>query len=62
MKQKLWCCYNTESDTYYLPSLSYRKSDSQDVLRGNWKWEKLRETGWECIKVEVEIKPINEVK
>jgi hypothetical protein len=46
MKQKLWCCYNTESDTYYLPSLSYRKSDSQDMLRGNWKWEKLRETGW----------------
>jgi hypothetical protein len=58
MKQKLWCCYNIETDVYYLPSLSYKKSYSQDMLRGNWEWEKLQESGWKCIKVEVEIKPI----
>ena len=66
MKQKLWCCVDTNFDSpiYYLPSLSHRKRDSILVMTVNskLKWNEYQELGFECIKVEVIIKPINEVK
>jgi hypothetical protein len=66
MKQKLWCCvgYFFNEPLYNLLSLSYTKSESirKHIEGGEWDWKTAKKSGWKCMKVEVEIKPINEVK
>ena len=65
MKQKLWCCVNNNLlPECYLPSLAHKKSDSIVALitGSTMTWKGCQEYGWKCIKVEVTIKPINEVK
>jgi hypothetical protein len=63
MKQKLWCCVCTIKGRQYYDYSSLRplKSDSVKIY-DEYGWEKMQKTGWKCIRVEVEIKPINEVK
>jgi hypothetical protein len=58
MKQKLWCCVATIKDKQYYDYSSLRplKSDSVKIYGDDWK--KMEKSGWKCIKVEVEIKPI----
>ena len=63
--QKLWCCVDTNFNNplYYLPSLSHRKKDSiLATVNSILTWDDLQAMGWKCIKVEVIIKPLNEVK
>jgi len=64
MKTKLWCCvdYKPEEPNYYLPSLAHKKKDSKLSLKYNSGISFKDLEGWKCIKVEVTIKPINEVK
>jgi len=66
MKQKLWCCIgfdfsrDPKKPDYWLESLA--KTKEQSILRNGGDWETYKKRGWKCIKVEVTIKPINEVK
>lgn len=66
MKTKLWCCvgFNFKEPYYQWQSLNYTRSESIKLHIGNsnWNWIKWKNIGWKCIKVEVIIKPINEVK
>ena len=66
MKTKLWCCVGSsfKEPTYAYDSLSYNRSVSieKHIKGGSWGWDQWKSKGWKCIKVEVEIKPINEVK
>jgi hypothetical protein len=61
MKQKLWCCVdiNFGKSYYELQSLSDKKKDSMAFVLGYYSdWETAKKSGWKCIRVEVEIKPI----
>ena len=63
--QKLWCCVNNNlQPDYYIPSLAHRKSDSISALiyAATMTWKDCQEYGWKCIRVEIIIKPLNEVK
>lgn len=65
MKQKLWCCVDfcRDKSYYELQSLSDTRKDSKAVILEYYSdWKTAKKSGWKCIKVEVEIKPINEVK
>ena len=62
MKQTLWCCvgFQFEKPYYFFPSLAEtRKRSIEKLPIGSWEIRKKH--GWKCIKVEVIIKPINEV-
>lgn len=63
MKEQLWCCIGTNfKNTYYdWYTLSYTRRDSIKKAVGetknmDWKWHKKK--GWKCIKVTVEITPL----
>jgi hypothetical protein len=66
MKQKLWCCVCTIKGRlcFDWPTLAGTKKESikKFEAEGIWNWENHKKRGWKCIKVKVEIKPINEVK
>ena len=65
MKIKLWCCvgFDFKEPYYYLPSLAgSKKGATLRFNNGEYIWENYKKKGWKCIKVEVTIKPINEVK
>lgn len=66
MKRKLWCCvgFQFKKPYYQWHSLAYTKSASIKLHTGggDWTWIKWKSKGWKCIKVEVIINPINEVK
>lgn len=62
MKQTLWCC--VKKSNYDWTALSYKRTDSiKSFMQGSLSaWQQWKSKGWKCIKVEVEIKPLNEVK
>jgi hypothetical protein len=65
MKQNLWCCVKKYKKTFYdFSTLAETKKRSIKYFEGEgiFKWQDFKDNGWKCIKVEVEIKPINEVK
>lgn len=66
MKQKLWCCVGFDFKTPYFQwhSLAYTRSQSIKLHTESsvWTWRKWKSKGWKCIKVEVIINQINEVK
>jgi hypothetical protein len=63
MKQTLWCCvgFKFTSPCYDWSSLSYKRTDSikKFITGSSWNWIKWKSKGWKCIKVSVEIKPLN---